>query len=82
MPSIFWGTAYFAWDFLVQNIPFTSAVIVQGILNGAYTQMWYLYVLVGLYLITPIFRIFIRHADEGMLRYFIFVWIIGVAILP
>ncbi len=82
LPSIFWGSAYFAWDFLVQNIPFTSGVILQGILNGPYTQMWYLYVLVGLYLLTPILRIFIAHADEGMIKYFVLIWILGVAILP
>jgi surface polysaccharide O-acyltransferase-like enzyme len=81
-PSVFWTTAYFGWDFLVQNIPFSAAVIAQGILNGAYTQMWYLYVLVGLYLLTPILRIFISHADETMIKYFILVWIVGVAILP
>lgn len=81
-PSMFWTSAYFGWDFLVQNIPFSAAAIAQGILNGAYTQMWYLYVLVGLYLLTPIMRIFISHADEGMIKYFILIWIVGVAILP
>ncbi|HSV49896.1 MAG TPA: acyltransferase family protein, partial [Candidatus Acidoferrales bacterium] len=81
-PSVFWTSAYFAWDFLVQSIPFTAGAIAQGILNGAYTQMWYLYLLVGLYLLTPIMRIFISHADEGMIKYFILIWILGVAILP
>lgn len=82
LPSLFWSSAYFAWDFLVQNIPFSGAVIVQGILNGTYTQMWYLYVLVGLYMLTPILRIFISHADDGMIRYFVLIWIVGVAVLP
>jgi surface polysaccharide O-acyltransferase-like enzyme len=81
-PSIFWTSAYFAWDFLVQNIPFTAGAIAQGILNGAYTQMWYLYVLAGLYLLTPIIRIFIFNADENMVKYFILIWVIGVAVLP
>ena len=82
LPSIFWGIAYFAWDFLVQNIPFSAAAIVQGILNGPYTQMWYLYVLVGLYLLTPILRVTIVHADETILKYFVILWVVGVAILP
>jgi surface polysaccharide O-acyltransferase-like enzyme len=81
-PSLFWGAAYFAWDFLVQNIPFTSNVIIQGILNGPYTQLWYLYVLVGLYLITPILRIFIAHADVSLIKYFVTIWVVGVAVLP
>ncbi len=82
LPTLFWGAAYFAWDFLVQGIPFSTGVIVQGILNGPYTQLWYLYVLAGLYLLTPILRIFIAHADESMMKYFVIVWAIGVAVLP
>jgi surface polysaccharide O-acyltransferase-like enzyme len=82
LPSLFWGAAYFAWDFLVQRIPFSSAAIIQGILNGPYTQMWYLYVLVGLYLLTPILRVFVAHADLTILKYFVILWVLGVAIVP
>jgi surface polysaccharide O-acyltransferase-like enzyme len=82
LPSLFWFAAYFAWDFLVQGIPFTAGAIMQGILNGPYTQMWYMYVLVGLYLLTPILRIFMAHADQTMIKYFVFLWVMGVAILP
>jgi len=82
LPSLFWGAAYFAWDFLVQKIPFSSAAVIQGILNGPYTQMWYLYVLIGLYLLTPILRVFIAHADPTILKYFVILWVLGVAILP
>jgi surface polysaccharide O-acyltransferase-like enzyme len=82
LPSLFWFAAYFAWDFLVKNIPFTSSAIIQGILNGPYTQMWYLYVLVGLYLLTPILRIFIAHADPTFMKYFVILWVVGVAIIP
>ncbi len=82
LPSLFWGAAYFVWDFTVQKIPFTSSTIIQGILNGPYTQMWYLYVLVGLYLLTPILRAFIAHADQTLIKYFVIVWTVGVAIIP
>jgi surface polysaccharide O-acyltransferase-like enzyme len=82
LPSLFWGAAYFAWDFLVQKIPFSAEAIIQGILNGPYTQLWYLYVLVGLYLLTPMLRVFIANADESFVKYFIIIWILGVAILP
>jgi surface polysaccharide O-acyltransferase-like enzyme len=82
LPSLFWFAAYFAWDFLVQNIPFTSGAIIQGILNGPYTQMWYLYVLAGLYFLTPFLRVFINHADQALVKYFVLLWVIGVAVLP
>ena len=82
LPWIFWGAAYFAWDFLVIHIPFTSSAIIMGILGGPYTQFWYLYVLLGLYLLTPIFRIFIAHADQTIIKYFVILWFLGVAIIP
>jgi surface polysaccharide O-acyltransferase-like enzyme len=82
LPTLFWGAAYFAWDFLVQKIPFTSSVIIQGILNGPYTQLWYIYVLLGLYLITPVLRVFVNHADMSLIKYFVIIWVVGVAILP
>ncbi len=82
LPTLFWGVAYFIWDFTVQKIPFSGAVIIQGILNGPYTQLWYLYVLVGLYLLTPILRTIIAHADESIIKYFLVLWVVGVAIIP
>jgi surface polysaccharide O-acyltransferase-like enzyme len=82
LPTIFWGAIYFAWDFLVIHTPFTLAVIAQGILNGPYTQFWFIYVLIGLYLLTPILRIFIAHADKSMIKYFVILWLLGVAIIP
>ena len=82
LPWIFWGGAYFAWDFLVEHQAFTSNAIIQGLLNGPYYQFWYLYMLVGLYLLTPILRIFIAHADQTIITYFVVLWFLGVAILP
>ena len=82
MPFLFWGAVYFVWDFLVIKLPFTADAIIQGILNGPYTQFWYLYVLIGLYLLTPILRIFIANADKTLVKYFVVIWLLGVAILP
>ncbi len=82
LPLVFWGAIYFVWDFLVMKVPFTAEAIVQGILNGPYTQFWYMYVLIGLYLLTPILRVFIAHADEALVKYFLLVWIVGVSVLP
>ena len=82
LPFIFWGAAYFAWDFLVIRIPFTLSAVIWGILDGPYTQFWYLYVLIGLYLLTPILRAFINQADQTLLLYFVVIWLLGAAIIP
>ncbi len=82
LPLVFWGAIYFLWDFLVQGLPFSGWTILQGILNGPYSQFWYMYVLIGLYLLTPILRVFIANAEHVLVKYFIIIWAIGVAVLP
>lgn len=82
LPWIFWSCAYFAWDFLVEHQAFTSNAIVQGVLSGPYFQFWYLYMLLGLYLLTPILRILLAHAERGIIKYFIVLWFLGASILP
>jgi surface polysaccharide O-acyltransferase-like enzyme len=41
-----------------------------------------MYVLIGLYLVTPILRVFIAHADQKLIKYFIILWFTGVATVP
>ena len=82
LPFIFWGTAYFAWDFLVEHQAFTLSAIINGILNGPYYQFWYLYMLVGLYLLTPIMRIVVAQGGTYILKYFVILWILGASIVP
>ena len=82
LPWIFWGAAYFAWDFLVEGQPFTANTIVQGLLTGPYYHFWYLYMLLGLYLLTPILRIVLPKINRVTIKGSIGLWFIGVAILP
>lgn len=82
LPFFFWSAIYFVWVFAVLNRPFSIEAIVQGLLNGPYTQFWYIYVLVGVYLWTPILRIFINNADSKHIKYFIIVWLFGASLIP
>jgi surface polysaccharide O-acyltransferase-like enzyme len=82
VPFLFWGAAYFIWSFWVNGKPLNSANIAQGILTGPYYQFWFLYLLIGLYLVTPVLRVFFEHADWRILKYLIIVWFVGTAIIP
>ena len=81
LPFLFWGAVYFAWDFFVQKEAFTSSFILQGVLSGPYFHFWYLYMLVGLYLLTPILRVLVAHAERRVLGLFLAVWFLGI-LLP
>jgi surface polysaccharide O-acyltransferase-like enzyme len=82
LPILFWGTIFFAWDFLVKAQPFTPLFVAQGILAGPYNHFWYVYALLGLYLITPLLRVLVAHADWRLIRYFLVVWFVGTGIVP
>ncbi len=82
LPLIFWGIVYFAWDFLVENKPFSPDFVIQSILTGPYLQFWYMYMLVGLYLLTPFLRVMVAHANKQLFKYFAVLWFVGTAFVP
>ena len=80
---VFWSIVYFAWDYFINHAALTVNSIIQSFLSGgAYKQFWFVYLIMGLYLITPILRIVVAHADRRMLRYLVILWFIGVTLIP
>jgi len=86
LPFIFWGAAYFVWTIYVENqlatAPSVAGFFVQGLLTGPYLHFWYLYMLVGLYLITPFLRLMMAKASSQLFKYFAALWFVGTALVP
>ena len=82
LPLIFWGAAYFAWRYFVNSEAINSNSILQGIFAGPYYQFWYLYLLIGLYLLTPLLRVVVAYANWNIIKYFIILWFVGTGIVP
>jgi surface polysaccharide O-acyltransferase-like enzyme len=82
LPFIFWGITYFAWRFLVNDEAFAYGSIIQGFNTGPYYHFWFLYMLLGLYMITPIFRVLVAHSQRKILKYFLAIWFLGTAVIP
>lgn len=82
LPWIFWGAAYFAWSFLVLQNPFTLNTVAQGIITGPYYNFWYLYLLLGLYLLTPVLRILLRKVNRLTIKGYLGFWVVGAGVLP
>jgi surface polysaccharide O-acyltransferase-like enzyme len=82
LPFLFWGVAYFAWRFFVHGEALSTDSILQGVLTGPYFHFWFLYVLVGLYLITPVLRVVVAYVDRKTFRFFLILWFLGTAIVP
>jgi surface polysaccharide O-acyltransferase-like enzyme len=82
LPFIFWSIIYFAWAALVNGKQLTLQSVTQGVLTGPYYQFWFLYLLFGLYLVTPLLRVAIKHARRHILKYTLAVWFVGTAVMP
>jgi len=81
----FWSGVYIAWSFYITKSPLTLINIVESIwyslFTGAYYQFWFIYLIVGLYLITPILRVVIANANLRIIRYLILLWFVGISIV-
>jgi surface polysaccharide O-acyltransferase-like enzyme len=82
----FWSMVYLAWGFYVNNVPVTLSNVMQGIVKDLFTGPWYhfwfIYLIVGLYLITPILRVFLSNGNPRITRYLISIWFTGIGIIP
>jgi surface polysaccharide O-acyltransferase-like enzyme len=77
LPFIFWSITYFAWNVYVHNLPLTIDSVVESFLSGTYVHLWFLYLLIGLYLVTPLLRVFVKYVDWKRFKYLITLWFIG-----
>lgn len=82
LPFLFWGVAYFAWRLFVKGESLTANSIFEGVLNGPYFHFWFFYLLVGLYLITPVLRVVVAYIDRKTFSFLILLWFLGTAIIP
>ena len=82
LPLVFWTIIFFAWNYSVHGVPLTLFNIGQGLLTGSYPILWFLYLVVGLYLATPILRVLVKHIDRQKFTLLVVLWFIGTIIVP
>jgi len=84
VPLLFWSVAYYffrhlrGWaspEILVQE----AKAFLEG---GVYYHLRFLYYLLGLYLVTPMLQVFVRHASKNLLRYVLVLWFAGTVLYP
>jgi len=65
IPTIFWSAFYLGWRAWYQEKPTDFDWILNSLAIGApYPHLYFLYLLAGLYLVTPYLRLFLRHATR------------------
>ncbi len=80
IPILFWGTIFFLWDFTIKGQTLTPLYVLQGVFAGPYVHFWFVYALLGLYLITPLLRVIVAYTNWKVIRYFLLLWFVGTGI--
>jgi surface polysaccharide O-acyltransferase-like enzyme len=82
-PFVAWSVIYLIWQIEIVGTRFTPQEIVRLFVEGpVYYHLWFIQMILGLYLATPILRIYTRHANRENLTYFLVIWLVTVAIMP
>ena len=78
IPFLAWSLIYYFYYAINYNREISVESLIRNILNNEITNhLWYIYILIGLYLITPVIRIFIKYSNKSILLYFLTLWFIG-----
>jgi len=83
IPFLFWTIMYLVWKKIFYD-PGLGLWQALGLAfnGGVWFHLWFMYILTGLYLITPIFRILIAHARRTHIAYFLGIWFALGSLLP
>lgn len=83
---VVWGALYALTDYVSSGERFTWAGVRSALSHVLWTDthhhLWFLYILLGLYLVTPILRAFVRGASRGDLRWFLLLAFLFASLLP
>ncbi len=77
-PFIFWTIIYICHSISQLPHPVSSAFIIDKLINGAAYHFWYIYMIIGIYLIVPIISTWVSKATEKEILYFLALWLISI----
>jgi len=82
----FWGGVYAIVGYVSAGGRFTWWGLWNAILNAlkgnTHYHLWFLYIVIGLYLVTPVLRAFVRGAGRRDLHYFFLLCFLFASLLP
>lgn len=83
IPFLIWTILYLLWKkFLFEpDLGFFEGLR-RAVGNRVHFHLWFFYALVGIYLVTPIFRLFVRQATKRDLIYFLALWFVASSLFP
>ena len=75
IPFTFWAVVYLIYDYrgyiYDQKAPYWPELWGKILYQDVYYHLWFIPMITGLYLLTPVFRIWIKHAQRSDIEYFL-----------
>lgn len=87
VPTIFWSAIYLLLSVEVyRNGSMAPFGIFLSMLKAMYLgdveiHLWFLYILIGIYLVVPILRVYVSAASRQDLTYFVIIWFLATPLL-
>jgi len=81
-PFLFWSLVYIGYSWYNEEISFDNdtltnvKLVLHQLKYGSSYHLWYVYMLIGLYLIMPVISKFVRAATQKELLYFLLIWLV------
>lgn len=83
IPFLVWSVLYLVWKKYLLQADFSWSEGFSRIAkNQVHFHLWFFYALIGIYLVTPILRIFVRYAKPAHILYFVGLWFVLASIWP
>ncbi|GEN51661.1 acyltransferase [Alkalibacterium pelagium] len=72
---VVWSVIYFVHRNIDYPQSFTLNILVRSIISGdIYGRLWFFYTIIGLYLVTPFLRVFVKNAKYEELNLYLILW--------
>ncbi|TWT03583.1 acyltransferase [Planomicrobium sp. CPCC 101079] len=83
IPLFFWSGIYLLYRIFEQGRSYTAMEAVQLFFGeDIYFHLWFLYTIIGLYLMAPFLRILVHHMSQKTFLYFLGFWFLFSGIFP
>ena len=85
LPFLFWSIVYFLFvhtnnfqKFALSS--FSLEIFFDKLLKGTYYHLWYVYMILGIYLLIPFIRKWVQNSSKQELQYFLLLWAVTLFI--
>jgi surface polysaccharide O-acyltransferase-like enzyme len=81
VPYVVWVVVFVAWKTWVLHRAFSWRGAIGEFFQGTtFYHFWFIYVILGLYIIAPVLRVYVRNASESNLLYLVGVWLVFLSV--